>query len=274
MQNPMRTTTKNAFINALDSLPHLFTRTQFVNVSGLSDYTFDQYADLVCDRINRLTWTKKKDAAEIINKAIITPVPRNVRRSDIVLNNYVNHINEMPQIFSHSMLAASMGMSRGAVSGYLTSHSKELKIEHLKDGSYRKTGGKMIQPPIEQLTPETCDDLVRTFLKYSNEEKAKLVATLFPIVTEQELLAKFNELYPNYLFKDIKDGDKLFHPIAGDIEVTNVSAHKFHFYGNGKDWECDRNGRLIVNGKTNETRNVFIDIDDYVEYMKQVKSIK
>jgi len=114
-----------------------------------------------------------------------------------------------------------------------------------------------------------CDQMLATFRSFSNQDKALLISTLFPIATEAELLAKFDELYPNYILPNVKEGDMLFHPLIGKVKIEKASPKKLGFYGNGQAWEADRNGHLIVNGKTHDRRTLFIDFADYQKYMEE-----
>jgi len=107
------------------------------------------------------------------------------------------------------------------------------------------------------------------FINCHNADKAKLISTLFPMATEAELLAKFDELYPNYILPNVKEGDILFHPLIGKVKIEKASPKKLGFYGNGQAWEADRNGHLIVNGKTHDRRTLFIDFADYQKYMEE-----
>jgi len=128
------------------------------------------------------------------------------------------------------------------------------------------SGGVSVPPPI---IVSLCDQMLVTFRSFSNQDKAMLISTLFPIATEAELLAKFDELYPNYILPNVKEGDMLFHPLIGKVKIEKASPKKLGFYGNGQAWEADRNGHLIVNGKTHDRRTLFIDFADYQKYMEE-----
>ena len=189
-------------------------------------------------------------------------------------DDYLDAVNKAPNKFTAEYISKLLNKREATVIPYLLRRKDDLNIE--SDGTqykYRKIGENVIQPPIEQPIPVSSEDIINAFLKFSNEDKATLIATIFPIVTEQELVTKFNELYPDYILADVKAKDKLFHPILGEIEIEDATRDKLYFFGNGQSWECTRNGHVITNGKPSGRRILFLDINDYLGYMKQNKAV-
>ena len=195
------------------------------------------------------------------------------KQSRSMINNYIAAINEMPNSFSIHDLPDKLPYGIKRIRDYLGENQEKLNIIRVQRGYYKKleSGGeiKPLEPKSTAPYSNLIDSFLASFLKLSNEGKAKLVSAILPIVTEKKMLVKFDELYPNYILADAKEGDQLFHPLIGYVEIKTASRDRLGFLGNGQSWECTRNGNVIINGKVDQRRILFIDMNDYIEYMKK-----
>jgi hypothetical protein len=127
---------------------------------------------------------------------------------------------------------------------------------------------------IEELNPEPptfdVNRFITAFTALPNAKKAELISIMVPVFTVDELQAKFEELYPNHILKDVVAGDTLFHPLVGEINIVKASKDRLGFYGNGKEWSCDRNGYVVIDGKPTGNRVLFCDLNEYANYMQNI----
>jgi hypothetical protein len=275
------------YVFAISEMPETFTCGEIaykleINSNCISRYLIYQQDALqinirqIKPRAHKI-YTKRLpyDAGKIIKEYIKGRTPK----TEFVIRNAVD---ELPSHFTFAQLLMHLGIKHGAegydrIKTYLRHNYKSLNLTKIY-GGYRKTTDKPIikelkeqaqQSKGESLMQNYTETFIESFLKLPNEDKAKLVSTIMPIVTEKEMLVKFDELYPNYILADAKAGDKLFHPLIGFVEIKTAEKNKLSFYGNGQSWECTRNGNIIINGKIDQRRILFIDMNDYIEYMKK-----
>jgi len=110
-------------------------------------------------------------------------------------------------------------------------------------------------------------DLISMFHALTNIEKTDIACLLNPLLDKGSVLAKYNEIYPNYAMPNVKRGDVIFHPIAGKKEVVEADEKWIYFYGNGNRWKCDRDG--YIDGDHSKPRSVWTSFDSYAKEMNR-----
>jgi len=110
-------------------------------------------------------------------------------------------------------------------------------------------------------------DLISMFHALTNIEKTDIACLLNPLLDKGSVLAKYNEIYPNYAMPNVKRGDVIFHPIAGKKEVVEADEKFIYFYGNGNRWKCDRDG--YIDGDHSKPRSVWTSFDSYAKEMNR-----
>lgn len=272
-----------------DKVPETFMAKEFCDITGVSAKVF--YGSLchyfVLSQKKRHHYNKNHNLLKelsITDYSILMKTNYS-RLLAARMNKFSNVIRKLPNTFTIKDYAKIAGISDKHASTNLRNNLDKCLYYTLKQGNkdgikntiYRKTNKEITMPndsatilSRESLTQMSLiQQLMSEFKELPNNEKVVFICTLFPFVDAANVIVKINEQYPNYIFAKLAENDKLFHPIAGIVEIFDVNAHSFKFYGNGTKWESDRNGYLIVNGKKDAKRTVFLDLDDYVKHMKK-----